>query len=141
MSEIVNANDSESVGEGLAPPEYRVRLKPCGKVAEEQLRSIENRFENVTIDASVIMPNHIHIIVFLRETAGGASPSPTINDVICAFKSLTSRICKQNYGIENIFQRSYADHIIRNRNDYDEHVKYIYENPLRWQYDKLYSKE
>ena len=44
------------------------------------------------------MPDHIHAVVFLHEKAGGASPSPTLNDVICAFKALTSRSCKQKFG-------------------------------------------
>ena len=65
------------------------------------------------------------------------SPSPTLNDVVCAFKSLTSRICKQRYGIEKIFQRSYAEHIIRDTKDYDTRRRYIYENPIRWYYKHL----
>ena len=65
------------------------------------------------------------------------SPSPTLDDVICAFKSLTSRICKQKYGIEKMFQRSYAEHIVRDREDYEIRRKYIYENPMRWYYKYL----
>ena len=83
-----------SVGEGLAPPEFTVKLKPCGKIAKEQLQLIETRFSSVTIEDYVIMPDHIHAVIFLHEKAGGASPSPTLDDVICAFKSLTSRSCK-----------------------------------------------
>ena len=120
------------VGEGLAPPEYTVKLKPCGKIAKEQLSLIEKRFPTVSIKDYVIMPDHIHAIIFLHKIAGGASPSPTLDDVICAFKSLTSRICKQQYGIEKIFQRSSAEHIIRNREDYETKRNYIYTNPIKW---------
>ena len=130
---------STVVGEGLAPP--AVQLKLCGKVAQKQLLLLEQRYPNVKIDKYVIMPNHIHLIIILRKGAGGASPSPTVSDVICTFKSLTARICKQEYGVEKIFQRSYIDHIIRDRDDYETRVKYIYENPLRWHYDELYSDE
>ena len=42
---------------------------------------------------------------------------------------------------DKIFQRSFFDHIVRNRDDYYEICKYIYENPVRWYYDKLYSEE
>ena len=73
--------------------------------------------------------------------AAGASPSPTLNGVICAFKSLTSRSCKQKFGIEKMFQRSYAEHIVRDRDDYETRRKYIYENPVRWYYDELYTEE
>ncbi len=130
-----------AVGEGLAPPEFRVRLKPCGCVAKEQLQQLENRFSNVTVKDYVIMPDHIHAVIFLREQAGAASHSPTMNDVICAFKSLTSRICKQKFGIEKMFQRSYAEHIIRDKTDYETRRRYIYENPLRWYYKYLNSEK
>ncbi len=126
-----------AVGEGLAPPaflKYSIMLKPCGEVAKEQLQLIEKHFPSVTVKDFVVMPDHIHAIIFLHENAGGASPSPTLNDVICAFKSLTSRICKQKYGIERIFQRSSADHIVRDREDYETRRKNIYENPMRWYY-------
>ena len=39
----------------------------------------------------------------------------------------------------NIWQYRSNDHIIRNRQDYDEHLRYIYENPMRWYYDELYA--
>ena len=129
------------VGEGLAPPEITVKLKPCGKIVKEQLQLIETRFTSVTVWDYVIMPDHIHAIIFLNGKAGGASPSPTLNDVICAFKSLTSCICKKKYGIEKMFQRSYAEHIVRDREDYETRRKYIYENPKRWYYKCLNHQE
>ena len=141
LSEVIKTNPTVAkqtndftVGEGLAPPEYSTKLKPCGEVAAEQLKMLENRFPTVSIEDFVIMPDHIHAIVFLHTSTGGASPSPTLNDVICAFKSLTSRICKRRYGIEKTFQRSYAEHIVRNWEDYDTRKNYIYENPARWYY-------
>ena len=150
LSEIVRTDLTSTdkpigiaVGEGLAPPEIEiaVNLKPCGEVVNEQLQLIETRFPSVTIEAYVIMPDHIHAIIFLHEKAGGASPSPTLDDVICAFKSLTSRICKQKYGIEKMFQRSSAEHIVRDREDYETRRKYIYENPKRWYYKYLNVQE
>ena len=130
-----------AVGEGLAPPEITVKLKPCGEIVKEQLQLIEARFPSVTVEDYVIMPDHIHAVIFLREKLGGASPSPTLDDVVCAFKSLTSRMCKQKFGIEKIFQRSSVEHIVRNREDYETRRKYIYENPKRWYYKYLNTKE
>ena len=110
LSEIVKENltatdktNGLTVGEGLAPPEITVKLKPCGEVVKEQLRLIAARFPSVTIEDYVIMPDHIHAVIFLHEKTGGASPSPTLDDILCAFKSLTSRNCKQKYGIEKCF--------------------------------------
>ena len=165
LSEIVRTDLTSAdktigiaVGEGLAPPEITVKLKPCGEIVKEQLQLIETRFLGVTVEDYVIMPDHIHAIVFLHKKAGGASPSPTfddaacalqggaspsptLNDVICAFKSLTSRSCKQKFGVEKIFQRSFAEHIVRDGDDYETRRKYIYENPMRWYYKHLKTEE
>ena len=130
-----------AVGEGLAPPAITVKLKPCGEIVKEQLQLMETRFPSVTIEDYIIMPDHIHAVIFLHEKAGGASPSPTLDDVICAFKSLTSRSCKQKHGIEKMFQRSSAEHIVRDREDYETRRKYIYENPKRWYYKYLNTIE
>ena len=138
---VTDKQENSTVGEGLAPPAHSVKLKPCGEVVKEQLEQIENRYPNVSVKDYVIMPDHIHVILYLRKEAGGASPSPTLDDVICAFKSLTSRSCKQKYGIEKMFQRSYAEHIVRDREDYEIRRKYIYENPLKWYYAKNHFEE
>ena len=63
---------------GIAPPEYPVRLKTRGEVAKEQLQSIETRSSSATTPDFIMVSNHIHAILFLHEKAGGASPSPTV---------------------------------------------------------------
>ena len=148
LSEIVrtdltsaNKTIGIAVGEGLAPPEITVKLKPCGEMVKEQLQLIETRFPSVTVEDYVIMPDQIHAVIFLHRKVGGASPSPTLDDVVCAFKSLTSRSCKQRFGIERMFQRSSAEHIIRDRDDYETRRKYIYKNPMRWHYKYLNTEE
>ncbi len=89
LSEIVRTERSviegltkSAVGEGLAPPVYWVKLKPCGEIVKEQLQLIEKRFPNVSVKDYIIMPDHIHVILYLRKEAGGASPSPTLDDVV-----------------------------------------------------------
>ena len=67
-----------AVGEGLAPPECWVKLKPCGEIVQEQLGLLEQRFPSITIEDCVIMPDHIHAVIFLHKNTGGASPSPTL---------------------------------------------------------------
>ena len=72
--DILNNAQGIRVGEGLAPPEHRTILKPCGIIVKEQLLLLESRYDNVTIEDYVIMPDHIHAIIFLHNKAGGASP-------------------------------------------------------------------
>ena len=159
-SRIFNYTTDQPVGEGLAPPVSfptfisddtvaEIRLKSCGQIVKEQLLLLENRYPTVSISDYVIMPDHIHAIIFLNNdtieddnlsNSGGASPSPTLNDVVCSFKSLTARACKQKYGIEKLFQRSYAEHIIRDYKDYETRKAYIQQNPVRW-YCKQLSQQ
>ena len=133
---------SRIVGRGLAPAEITgVEYTSFGEIAEKQLFLLKDRYPYLAVDKYVIMPNHIHVIMILSRRAAGASPRPTIADIVCAYKSLTTRECKKN-GFEGIlFQTSFYEHIIRGREDYEEIVKYIYENPLRWYYDELYAEE
>ena len=128
------------VGEGLAPP-VEIKLTPYGKVAEEQLLDLQRRYSSVQISKYVIMPNHIHAIIQIwdnREEAGGASPSPTLMDVIRVFKSMTPRLCGKMKPGEKIFQRSFHDHVIRNENDWREIWEYIEPNPRSWMQDEFY---
>ena len=46
-------------------------------MVKEQLGMINARFPSVTVEDFVIMPDHIHAVIFIHKNAGGASPSPT----------------------------------------------------------------
>ncbi len=129
---------SRIVGRGLAPAE--IRYTEYGRIAREQLLLLEQRYPSVEIDRYVIMPNHIHAILFLKETAG-ASPRPTLMDVVCAYKSLTTRECKKIRPVDKLFQTSFHEHVIRGREDYHEIAEYIENNPKQWELDKLFAVE
>lgn len=62
-------------------------------------------------------------------------------DIIRAFKSLTTRECKKVMPIDKLFQRSYYDHIIRDAYDYQVKWEYIEKNPAKWCEDALYTKD
>lgn len=109
-------------------------LLPIGMICDTQLNALLNRY-NIKIDKYVIMPNHIHLIVNIEREE--QSPSPTIGEIICAFKSITTKIANKNDGItgRKIWQRSYHDHIIRGDCDYKKIWDYIDTNPLKWKDD------
>lgn len=61
---------------------------------------------------------------------------PTIDRIIKQMKGyITKKI-----GF-SVWQKLFFDHVIRNSKDYAEHVKYIYENPIRWLSKKENQKE
>ena len=109
------------------------------------LETIE-RYNGVDSPIYVVMPNHFHAIITISRA--DMESAPTISEIIQSFKRYSTveytKMVKN--GIlppfdKQIWQRSFYDHIIRNRNDYDEIVKYIHENPIRWQFDELYAGE
>ena len=100
---------------------------------------LEQRYPLLKIDQFGIMPNHIHAILFLEETAGD-SQRPTIMDIVCAYKSLTTKQCKKVQPIDKLFQASFYEHVIRGREDYHEIAEYIANNPKQWELDNLYSE-
>ena len=116
-------------------------LSNYGSICDKYIYNINIKYENATIDKYVIMPNHIHVIMILSGRAAGASPRPTITDIVCTYKSLTTRECKKSGFREKLFQTSFYEHVIRSREDYEKIAKYIYENPIRWCYDELYTEE
>ena len=121
---------SRIVGRGLAPAE--VEYTAYGKEAERQLLLLEERYPFLIIESYVIMPDHIHMMLAFEEKTAGASPRPTLYDVVCAYKSLATRECKKIRPVEKLFQTSFYEHIIRDQEDYNEKARYIEENPLRW---------
>ncbi len=129
---------SRIVGRGLAPAE--TQYTAYGKIAREQLFLLEKRYPYLKIDQYVIMPNHIHVILFIEETLD-LNPRPAITDIVCAYKSLTARECKKVQPIDKLFQTSFYEHVIRGREDYDEIAEYIVNNPKQWELDQLYLEE
>ena len=133
LSEIVDKSTEDK------KTDITVRCTKYGLVAERLLLDLHTRFPFVEVDKYVIMPNHIHILfIFRRETEAGENRA-TLMDVVGAYKSLASIECKK-IGLDGkMFQTSFYEHIIRNRNDYEQTLKYIEDNPLNWYYDELYN--
>ena len=114
-----------------------VIISDVGEIVKEQLLDVCNRYDCVKVVSFVIMPNHVHALVSIEETAG-ASPRPTIMDVVCVVKSLSTRLYRKKGYKDNIFQTSFYEHIVRNEKECLELMKYIEENPLKWNLDELY---
>lgn len=126
----------ENVGAIIDRPQ-NVELSPSGKIADHAIQNIPSSYPSVSVESYVIMPNHIHLLVRIcADEYGRPLVAPTISRVIQQLKGMVSK----QMGI-SIWQKSFHDHIIRNREDYEEHLQYIYENPMRWHYDELYTEE
>ena len=123
------------VGEHSVRPQ-NLPLSKIGIVVEQNLNKWNDTFENVYLSSYVIMPNHLHIVVVILPNQSGCTECPpTISAMVRFFKgSITKQLGT------NIWQKSFYDHIIRDKHDYEEISKYIHENPLKWQFDELYTE-
>ncbi len=69
----------------------RIELSIIGKIIDKQWNDIKNQYDNVELDEYIIMPNHIHGILIINKWEG-ASPSPTISQIIRSFKSKSTGV-------------------------------------------------
>ena len=133
LSTIGQKETIKPVGEGFALPQ----LTQTGQIMEYWLNKISEHFQNAEIGEYVIMPNHIHMILFLEDTSGRADPSPTVSNVIGWLKYNVTKAVNLPKG-EKLFQRSFYDRIIRSRDEYMEICNYVALNPQNWETDELY---
>ena len=115
-----------------------VRLLPCGEIVQSVLEILPKRFEYIEIVDYVIMPDHIHLIVWLKSDERAIHESPLQNrsdipKIMGFFKMNVSKKIHALYPNLQVWQRSYFDHVIRNHEDLSEIRQYIHENPRRWE--------
>lgn len=121
-------------------------LNTLGKIVEQEILKIESHYDDVKIDNFIIMPNHIHMLItiacdalpndneIILDEVLGKNKHTGLGNIVGLFKSGVSKeIHKTESDIKNIWQRSYFDHIITCKEEYNEIWDYIDANPIRWQ--------
>lgn len=118
----------KNVGANCVRPLDQLPLSKIGIVIENEIYKLNTVYENIKVDKYQIMPNHIHLIIFIYEDSNGRTQfAPTISRIIKQFKgSITKQI-----GF-SIWQKSFYDRIIRNEKEYQEVWSYIHNNPLKY---------
>lgn len=109
-------------------PLDQLPLSKIGIVIENEIYKLNTVYENIKVDKYQIMPNHIHLIIFIYEDSNGRTQfAPTISRIIKQFKgSITKQI-----GF-SIWQKSFYDRVIRNEKEYQSVWNYIHNNPLKY---------
>ncbi len=117
-----------------------INLTAIGHIIEGELLSLPNRYPNVSINKYVIMPTHLHVIIRLDGNMMNDSIHPTLMDIICAFKSITTRLSNQRDHVtgRKIWQTSFYEKVIRDDKSHEALWKYIESNPIKWEEDEYY---
>ena len=121
------------VGARIARPTDALPLSPAGHIVQAAIEQIPLHYPCVFVDNSVVMPNHVHILLRIQHESGRAMRAPTISQIINQLKGYSTKQIGHA-----IWQRSYYDHIIRDGADYTARYNYILDNPRRWAEDEYY---
>jgi len=111
-----------------------VKLTGYGEIVNENIKKINEIYRYVSVVNYVIMPDHIHMVLFVSDfddgncgTPRAAFPTKSVSQVINALKSISTK----QIGF-SIWQKSFHDHIIRSEKEFLEICGYIDNNPINW---------
>ena len=120
-----------------------VMLNEYGKVVEEEWLETPRLRTQVELDEFVVMPNHLHAIIVIREAAttrpmvGARSSAPlrrtphSLGSLIAGFKSAVTKrinVLRMSPG-SRVWQHNYYDHVVRDEDDINRIREYIVNNP------------
>lgn len=115
-----------------------MHLSKIGKFAYLALESLHTHYSYVEVPLFVVMPNHVHAIICIRESTDAPGCIPTIRTalgiVVGGYKQSVTRFARRN-NIDFGWQSRYHDRIIRNRNECNMIAEYIENNVFRWDAD------
>ena len=120
----------------------RPQLSDLGNVVEDEINKIDAVYKNASVNKFVIMPNHVHMIIFLQNNDCNLDID---NCERTRFAPTISRIIKQTKGLitkrigYSIWQSSFHDRIIRDEAEYRHIWHYIDNNPLNWSEDVYFT--
>ena len=132
-------------------------LNEFGEIVNNGIKSIPLIYTNIDLDEFIIMPNHVHAIIIMKQSglqqgrvSGRANVSPlqenhsktkTIGYIIGQFKSSMTKAIYTKGLYEFAWQRNYYEHIIRNQEELCQIREYIINNPLNWDKDDYKYKK
>lgn len=108
--------------------EDKISLTKEGTIVQKYIKKINEIYQEVIVDEYIIMPNHIHLIIIIKD-----NNKITVSRII---KQLKMKISKE---IENsIWQKLFYEHIIRDDKEYYKIKEYIRNNVTNWKKDKYF---
>jgi putative transposase len=115
-----------------------LRMTEIGKIAHDNFETISTFHPYVEVDEVVIMPDHVHGILFINkpdkttwEVNKFGAQSKNLASVIRGYKASVKTYSTSN-NIEFSWQSRYYDRVIRNEKEYFNVKSYIQYNPDQW---------
>lgn len=132
---------------------YLFENKQFFKIATHEWQCLPNhpKSQHIDLDEAVVMPNHKHGIIAIRERLQDNEPvqlsdngtfrnveSGKLGRLVATYKSLVTRRINTIRGTQGtaVWQRGYWDRVIRNERELNAIRKYIQDNLKRWAEDR-----
>ncbi len=122
---------------------YKMYVNNFGNIIINCWEWLTNQYPYIEIDEFVLMPNHIHGIIFIdnEPCRGDSRIAPkhsikpkTLSRIVDVFKIVSTKKTNQirKSPGKMLWQRNYYEHIIRNNKSLDQIRQYIINNSLKW---------
>ena len=123
-----------------------MRLNEFGEIVRQEILKTPKIRPNVKLVDWVIMPNHVHFILFIdkvetsrRDVSTRTLKPNTLGSIVNQIKMIcTKRIHKINSNLK--WQFGYFEKIIKSKSMYEMVKKYVQENPMNWKRDRKNPK-
>ncbi len=123
--------------------DQKVSLSAFGEVAKSCWQAIPTHFPQVIIDQFIVMPNHMHGILFIRPLVGAQHAAPLRHDrpnvqpgsLGAIVRSYKAAVTKQIRELQCtpaliVWQRNYYERVIRDEVELEQMRFYILHNAL-----------
>ena len=128
-----------------------------GEMVAKEWENTKNIRSNVELDKWIVMPNHIHGIVVIKNSNAKTRHVETHCNASLRRKSSSNQFGPQSHNLASIirgfkgastkqihvegfmtfaWQPRFYDHIIRDENDLNRIREYIINNPIKWNSDR-----
>ncbi len=107
----------------------RCVLSRAGDIVDAIWRSLPDRFDQVSLDSHVVMPNHVHGLLTFK------SGEHSLGHVVRTFKGASSRLIRAGGDESFGWHRNYHEHIVQDDASLIRICQYIQNNPQSWEED------
>ena len=109
----------------------------AGEACLRAIARVPEPYPNLSIDAFVVMPNHVHLLCRVSEP-GEKGQRSLLSRVVGYVKSSTTKSLSGAVP-GKVWQRGFHDHLVRDEQDYLRIYEYIQNNPAKWAEDRFYE--
>ena len=126
----------------------QMELSEIGQIASESFENIPNFYPHIEVVTQVVMPNHVHGLLWFKEgedrdiqvsTFQHVIPK-SLSVVINQYKGAVTKYANQ-HEIAFIWQARFHDSIVWEESEAETIIRYIEQNPENWENDDFYGEK